>query len=66
LADVRAGGGKTLQNNWYGADAREDAAHARQLEGQPGVTLEPIPDFAAHTTYEKILESGAFEDFVAG
>lgn len=66
LADVRAGGGKTRLTIWFGADAREDAAHARHLEGQPGVTLVPVPDFAAHTTFEKILESGAFEDFVAG
>ncbi|MFN3293243.1 MAG: hypothetical protein ACK4S2_01815 [Gemmobacter sp.] len=64
--DFGASAGATQRTIWFGADARENAAHARHVEGLPGVSLVPVPGYAGHMSFEKVLETGAFDAFVSG
>lgn len=64
--DVRAAAGATRLTLWFGADAQKDAAQARHVEGLPGVTLVLVPGYAEHMSFEKVLETGAFDAFVSG
>lgn len=62
--DVREAGGSTQLGVWFGEASEMDAAHARCLEGLPGVSLHPIPGLDRHGSFSTVLESGAFAAFL--
>lgn len=64
--DVREAGGATRLSVWFGEQSEMDAAHARCLDGLPGVDLHPIAGLARHGSFSTVLENGAFAAFLDG
>lgn len=50
---------------WYGADHLQDTAHARHLEGYPGVRLHPVEGLDRHDSFASLVVLGALQEFLA-
>lgn len=64
-SDILDGNGQCAIDLWYGELSREDVAHAAYLEGLPGVSCYPIPQFPRHNTSIRLIASGAFQEFMS-
>ena len=49
----------------FGAENVFDAAHARNLENVPGVTLEAVPGLAGHNVFLDLIERGRYASVLA-
>ncbi|WP_103174739.1 tetratricopeptide repeat protein [Paracoccus sp. SY] len=61
---VRDADGHTAIHLYYGARMPQDERHARHLEGEPGVTLHPLAEVAAHSIVMELAGTGELLDIL--
>ncbi len=62
---VAANCGRTQIVMCYGDGSESDAAHAKHLDGLPGVTLHPLAGLGRHGSFARMVLDGIFAAFIA-